>query len=209
MSNQPPGQPNPYGQPAPNPYAHPQQQAYTQPLWQGHQAPQQAPGQQAWQTQQYAASSPKSSKGLLIGLVALLVLLLVGAGLTAAVLFTGGDDPSSVAVSNLDEGDCITSGDLANVNGAISDIETTDCHGDHDAEVFAVLEREKGEDLTAAGTHCVEAADEKGHSLTDLQADGLEIRPLVAGDDPEEVDDLVCFIRSPEGEPLTEPTFAE
>lgn len=200
----PPGPPP--GHPGQPPYPPP---GYTQPIWQGHQAPQQVPGQQAWQTRPYGApgGAPKSSKGLVIGLVAVLVLLLAGASVTAGLLLAGGNDNQGVAVSDLSEGDCLRSDDIAAVNEEINDIETTGCNGAHDAEVFAVLNLAQGEDLDAAGTRCVELAEEKGHSLTDLGADDLEIRPLVAGSDPQRGDEVVCFIRNKHGDILSEKIF--
>ena len=173
----PPGPPP--GHPGQPPYPPP---GYTQPIWQGH-------------------------KGLVIGLVAVLVLLLAGASVTAGLLLAGGNDNQGVAVSDLSEGDCLRSDDIAAVNEEINDIETTGCNGAHDAEVFAVLNLAQGEDLDAAGTRCVELAEEKGHSLTDLGADDLEIRPLVAGSDPQRGDEVVCFIRNKHGDILSEKIF--
>lgn len=211
----PPGQPpfpppaGPYGAPPPNPYGQPPQGPYapqTQPLWQGHQAPQQTPGQYGWQPYGAPHAAPKGNRTMLFVLLGLLVAALVAAGVVGAVLLAG-DSDSGTAVSDLSVGDCLTSKDLAQAKGSIGDIETVDCEEEHDAEVFATLDLESDEDLDAAGSRCVDEAADEGHPLEDLQGDDLEIRPLAAEVDPQEGDTVVCFIRNQDGDKLSGAIF--
>ena len=210
----PPGQ-GPYGQPPQhNPY---QQQPYQrsghqsgqQPVWQGHQAPQQQYGQtgQQWAQQQYAQPPlQKPKRKWLIPVVAVVAILLVVGGIVAALALSGGDS-AGVAVDDLSEGDCLVSSDIAGANDSIGDIETIDCGEDHDAQVFATYDVSGDEaddfSLDAAGSKCVDELP-SGTTLDDVESDGNEVRPLVGSDSPAEGDQVVCFIRNSDGDPLTD-----
>ena len=213
----PPQQNNPYGQPQQgNPYGQRPQQGPppNQPVWQGHQAPQQGygQGQQQWQQGGYGpggqGSQQKSKKKWLIPVIAIVAVLLVVGGIVAAMTL-GGDSASGTAVDDLGEGDCLVSSDISDASDSIGDIETVDCGDDHDAEVFATYEVGGDEaggdfDLDAAGSKCVDELSGAGTTLDDLEADGNEVRPLVASDEPAEGDQVVCFIRNSDGDQLSE-----
>jgi hypothetical protein len=98
----PPQQPGPYGQPGPpsggfpqqGPPGYGQQQGYGQPGPYGQQPPYGQPGPGG-----FGGPPPKKSNtGLIIGVV-LGVLVLVGGGITAAVLLSGDKDPKSPSVA--------------------------------------------------------------------------------------------------------------
>lgn len=200
----PPQQPGPYGAPP-----QPQQPPPSQPLWQGHLAPQQYPPQQGWPGQpQYGAApaQPKGRKGLLIGLLIVLALGLVATAVVTALILADNSD-SGIEVKDISSGDCLVGSGLADADEEISDIEKVDCDDDHDAEVFATFELGNDQDLDAAGSQCVDEAAAAGRPLEDLEGDDLEIRPLVAGDEPEEGDKVVCFIRHPDGTKLSGSDF--
>jgi hypothetical protein len=212
---QPPqqGQQYPYGAPPQQgqqqyPYGQPPQQ---QPVWQGHQAPQQQYGQtgQQWQQSQYGApQQQKPKKKWLIPVIAVVAVLLVVGGVFLVLGLTGSSS-SGTAVDDLSEGDCLTSSDIADAKDSIGDIETVDCGDKHDAEVFATYDVSGDEaddfDMDAAGSKCVDELSGAGTSLEDLEADGNEVRPLVASDSPSEGDQVVCFVRNSDGDPLTDP----
>lgn len=208
----PPQQPNPYGQPPQqnNPYAQPPQPPPSQPVWQGHQAPQQQyPPQQGWPGQPpygAAPAKPKGGKGLLIGLLGVLALALVAAAVVTALILAD-DSGSAIAVKDISSGDCLVGSGLADADEEISDLETVGCNEDHDAEVFATFELGSDQDLDAAGSQCVDEAAAAGRPLEDLEGDDLEIRPLVASEEPEEGDKVVCFIRHPDGSKLSGSEF--
>jgi len=180
-------------------------------VWQGHQAPQQGygPGGQ-WQQGPYGpgpGAPRKSKKKWLVPVIAVVAILLVLGGVIAAL--TLGDSSSGAAVDDLDTGDCLRSSDIADASDSIGDIETVDCGDDHDAEVFATFEVGSDEsgsdfDLDAAGSRCVDELAGVGTTLDDLEADGNEVRPLVGSDEPAEGDQVVCFIRNSDGDPLSD-----
>jgi hypothetical protein len=213
----PPQQQNPYGGPPQqqNPYGAPPQQYGQQPgqpMWQGNQAPQQQYGQtgQQWQQAQFDQQQrqQKPKKKWLLPVIAAVVVLLVVGGIVAAVTLGGGGSSEGTAVDDLDKGDCLVSGDIADASDSIGDIETVDCGEDHDAEVFATYDVTSDEaedfDLDAAGSKCVDELSSAGGSLEDLEADGNEVRPLVGSDKPSEGDKVVCFIRNSDGDQLSE-----
>lgn len=210
---QPPPQPNPYGAPPQqqnNPYAQPRQPTPEQPVWQGHQAPQQHyPPPQGWPGQPAYGAAPgkqKSGKGWLIALLVVLALALVAAVVVAALMLTD-DSEGGLAVENIESGYCLIGSGLGNADEEIRDIERVGCQDAHDAEVFATFELGSDEDLAAAGSRCVDEAAKAGKPLEDLAAEGLEIRPLVASDQPEEGDAVVCFIRDQDGRKLSGSEF--
>ncbi|WP_067438824.1 hypothetical protein [Nocardioides jensenii] len=215
-----PQQGNPYGQPQQpqNPYAQPQQgNPYGQP-----QQPQnpyaQQPGQQYGGQQQYGqqygapqggGSGGGSKKKWLIPLLAIVLIAAIGGGIFGILALTGDDGKDSgVAIDDLKAGECLESSDIADGSGTIDSIETMACDDDHDAEVFATYDLSgddaKDFDIDAAGSKCVEELENAGGSFDTLTSDGNEVRPLVASDDPEEGDQVVCFIRNSDGEQLTE-----
>jgi len=190
----PPGAPQgpPPGQPGPPPGW--QAPPPAQPVWQGHQAPQQSA--YGWQP----PHPPKKRRtGLIVGIV-VAVLLLAGGGIAAAAVLLSGDS-DVLAVSELEEDMCLSSDDLAEGSTEVDDMTETDCAGDHDAEVFAVLEVEAGETFEEAGSRC---AEELGVEFHALREDGIEVRPLAETDEPAADDRVVCFLRNENGEPLTE-----
>jgi hypothetical protein len=181
----------------------------TQPVWQGHQAPQQQYAQQpGWPGLPPYGAPPvkqKSRKGLLIGLLTLLVLALVAAAIVVALMVN--DNGQGLAVKDISSGDCLTASGLAGADAQISEIKTVGCDKGHDAEVFATFELGSGQDLKAAGSQCVSEADSAGKPFADLAAAGLEIRPLVAKNPPDEGDEVVCFIRHRDGKKLSGSEF--
>jgi hypothetical protein len=134
-----------------------------------------------------------------------LALALVAVAVITALILA--DDDSGTAVKDISSGDCLVGSGLADAEEEISDLETVGCDEDHDAEVFATFELGDDQDLAAAGSQCVEEAAAAGRSLEDLAGDDLEIRPLVARDEPEEGDKVVCFIRHPDGSKLSGSEF--
>lgn len=192
----PPGQQPPQGPPPGGPYGPPpgwQPPPPNQPIWQGHQAPQQSA--YGWQQQ-----PPKKKRtGLVIGLVVGALLVIGGAVAAALLLVSGDDEPGVLAVSELEEGMCLASDDLASGNSEVDDMTEADCGGEHDAKVFAVLEVEDGESFDDAGSRC---AEELGDDFDALRDEGIEVRPLATTDDPAKGDEVVCFLRSEDGEPL-------
>lgn len=139
----------------------------------------------------------------------MLLLALVVGGVIGALALADDDEPGSVAVSDIEAGDCLHSPDLAEGAAEVGDIEKVDCDEAHHAEVFAVLEfdEDQDEDLDGAGTRCVGAAEDEGRTLSDLETEDLEIRPLVASDAPEDGDPVVCFIRHQDGQELSDSEF--
>ena len=117
------------------------------------------------------------------------------------------DSDSGIAVKDVSPGDCLVGSGLADADEEISDLERVDCSEDHDAEVFATFELGADQDLDAAGSQCVDEAADAGRELDDLEAADLEIRPLVASDSPDEGDEVVCFIRHPDGSTLSGSEF--
>ena len=208
-----PPQQNPYGQPQQQyPYGPPQQgqPGQQQPVWQGHQAPQQQYGQtgQQWQQSQYGAPpQQKPRKKWLIPVIAVVAILLIVGGVFGVLALTG-NSSSGTAVDDLSEGDCLTSSDIKDANDSIGDIETVDCGDKHDAEVFATYDVSSDEaddfDMDAAGSKCVDELSGAGTTLEELEADGNEVRPLVASDSPSEGDQVVCFVRNSDGDQLTD-----
>ena len=136
----------------------------------------------------------------------MLALALVGAAVVAALLLADNSD-SGVAVDDISSGDCLVGSGLADADEEISDLEKVACDDDHDAEVFATFELGSDQDLAAAGSQCLDEAADAGRPLDDLEGDDLEIRPLVASDEPEEGDKVVCFIRHPDGSTLSGSEF--
>lgn len=193
MSEQPPdsGAPRqPY-----NPYAQPDAPS-SQPLWQGTRAPEQG------------ASGPEADgherRLWLIALVMLLVAVVAGAALTAAVL--AGDD-DKIAVTDLEAGQCFDADNLGEERGKVESIRERVCADEHDAEVFRVLEPEDGEDLEATGQRCVMELALLGVTWADLSEKGIEVRPLAVDAEGGEPGDVICFIRSRDGSPLTGSEF--
>lgn len=192
MTNPPENPAGPPQRPGPPPgWQHPPPD---HPVWQGHRAPQQSAA--GWQPQ----PPRKSRTGLIVGIV-MAVLLLGGGAVTAGVLFLTGDDPDVLAVSELEEGMCLSSSDLAGSSRQVDDLKETDCSGAHDAEVFAVLEAQDGESLGEAGMRC---AAELGDDFDALSEESVEVRPLAARSELAAGDRVVCFLRSENGAPLTE-----
>jgi hypothetical protein len=210
-----PPQQNPYGQPQQqNPYGGPPQgPPPNQPVWQGHQAPQQGygQGQQQWQQGGYGpagqGTQQKQKKKWLIPVIAVVAILLIVGGVFGVLALTG-NSSSGTAVDELSEGDCLTSSDIKDASDSIGDIETVDCGDKHDAEVFATYDVSSDEaddfDMDAAGSKCVDELSGAGTTLEQLEADGNEVRPLVASDSPSEGDQVVCFIRNSDGDQLTD-----
>ena len=179
-----------------NPYAQPTGPEPSRPVWQGHQAPQQA-GTGA--TDQPAARDGRRT--WLIVLAMLLFVAVVGGAVTAAVLIAEDDSESAIAVADIEAGDCLDSEELANSGDRVETIEKVGCSGEHDAEVFATIALDAGEEDTAAGAKCVDELDDVGQTWSALDVAGIEVRPLVADDK------VVCFIRHQDGEPLTGSEF--
>lgn len=221
---QPQQQPNPYGQPQQgNPYAQPQQpqqgnpygqpqQQQGNPYGQPQQPQQQGYGQYAPQQQQYGAPTGGGQGGgrkkILIPILLLVLIILIAGAIWAVIAFTGDDDSADgVSVEDLKSGQCLSSSDIADGEGTIGSLEETDCDKDHDAEVFATypLDGDQAEDfdIDAAGSKCVEELENAGVSFDDLTGEGNEVRPLVASDNPSEGDNVICFIRNSDGDPLT------
>jgi hypothetical protein len=148
----------------------------------------------------------KSRKGWLIGLLVVLALALVGAAVVAALMLTD-ESQGGVAVEDISPGVCLVGSGLADADEEISDIEQVNCDDEHDAEAFATFELGSDQDLDAAGSKCVDEATDAGRPLEDLAADDLEIRPLVASDQPEEGDMVVCFVRHQDGSKLSGSEF--
>lgn len=194
-SGPPPG-PAPY-----NPYAQPPGPLPSQPVWQGHQAPQQVvPG-----TPGDATASTGRRRAWLIAIAVVVLVALAGGAITAVVLTADEDAGSAVSVADIETGDCLVSDELADESASVSSIERVDCADEHDAEVFATLELGAGDDITDAGANCVTALADTEQSWAALDGAGLEVRPLVAGE--EEGDEVVCFIRHRDGQPLTGSEF--
>lgn len=221
-------QPNPYGnQPGygypqgGQPHQQPGQQQGQQP-WQGGPAPQEQQGyaDQQWQQQQYGGqygqpqqphpSSGRSSGGSggkkkwLIPVAALAALAVIG-GIVLAVLTLGGSDDESAGteINSIKAGDCLTSGDIKDAKETVSGIKVVGCDKGHDAEAFATFSAGDDFDLDDAGDTCVEKLTDVSLTFADLEADGHQVRPLVASDDPSTDDQVVCIIRNAEGEQLT------
>lgn len=221
-----PGQPQ-QGQPQQGGYGQPQQQGgygqqpgpYGQPQY--GQQPSQQPGQQygqphAQQQAQFAgppggqtgsSRASGSKKKWLVPLLVVVLLAVIGGGGFAIWKLTGDDDSAdSVAINDLAVGECLTSDDIADGKSSIDSLETTGCDGDHDAEVFAVIDLDSDTaddfDIDAAGSQCVEQLEEAGKSFDELTSENLEVRPLVESDDPAEGDQVVCFLRNSDGESL-------
>lgn len=202
----PHGQPGPYGPPpGPPPFPPPGPPPWSQPVWQGHQAPLQAPQGSHHGPGHGPAPTRRGGRKRLVALLVVLLLALLGGGIAAAVMLAD-DSERGLEVSDIEPGTCLRSDDLADAAETISGIEEVDCDEDHDAEVFDVLEA-GGDDLATLGTRCVESAEEMGHSLASLEVEGLEVRPLAAGDDLDEDDAVVCFIRNQDGDRLSAPVF--
>lgn len=179
------------------------QPPYGQPTWQGHQAPLQGGPLATYPT----PTKPKGRKVWLVVLLSILALVMV-AGVIFGLLFLADDDePNGLAVDDLSSGDCLVSEGFEDGAAKVAGIETVDCDEAHDAEVFATFELEDGEDLEAAGSRCVDEADDQGRPFEDLDDAGLEIRPLVADNEPDAGDEVVCFIRHADGEKLSSPEF--
>jgi len=202
----PTGPPPGYGQPRPpqppyNPYAQPVGPEPTQPVWQGHQAPEQsgpdAPGQ--------PPTGTRRRRTWLIVVLMVLFLAVVGGAVTAAVLIAEDEEDPGIAVADIEAETCLNSDGLADVGETVDTIEEVGCEDEHDAEVFATLELAAEEDIAAAGDNCVGELDDVGQTWSALDAAGIEVRPLVAGED--EGDKVVCFIRHRDGEPLTGSEF--
>lgn len=199
----PPGPPPGFPPPPPSPLP-------PQPTWQGHQAPQQGWGG-------YAAPPPKKSRrGLLVALLSVLVIALIAGAVVLAIWLVGrdDDDPSGLAVSDLQPGQCLTGTDLEGIaSEAFADQEITglaevDCDEPHDLEVYAIVDLdEDGTDgVAAAGDTCVDEAEDAGRRQLDLADDDLEIRPL-AGPEPEAGDSVACFVRHQGGDRTTGSAF--
>ena len=137
----------------------------------------------------------------------LVVLFLVVAGgvVAAAFLLTDEDGDATLSVSDIEPMTCFDSPELGATGGLVESIEEADCDGDHDAEAFATLELGDDEQLADAGARCVDELDDLGVSWSGLEEAGIEVRPLVAGDD--EGDKVVCFIRDKDGDPLSGSEF--
>lgn len=198
----PPGFAPPSGPPPGFPPPPPPSSLPPQPAWQGHQAPQQGWGGYA------APPAKKSRRGLLVALLSVLVIALIAGAVVLAIWLVGRDDEASgLAVSDLEAGQCLTGDDLEGIASEdfadqdITGLTDVDCDDDHDLEVFAIVELdEDGADgVAAAGEACVDEAEDAGRRQLDLADDDLEIRPL-AGPEPEEGDDVACFVRHQGGD---------
>ncbi len=135
------------------------------------------------------------------------MLLLVAGAVVLAILLARGN---GVSVATLDEGDCLVSSDLAAGNGSVGEIETADCAGAHDAEIFATFELdddEADEYDDAAPARCAELLAEQDSSLDQLAEDDLEVRPLTQDEEPAAGDQVVCLVRHTEGDELDGPVF--
>lgn len=153
------------------------------------------------------AGAPRRRKGWLLPVILVAVLLLVAGAAVLAILLARS---SGTSVATLDEGDCLTSSDLAAGNGSVGDIEATDCDSAHDAEVFATFELsddEADEYDDAAPAKCAELLAEQDSSLDQLAEDDLEVRPLTQDEDPAAGDDVACLVRHKDGDELDQPPF--
>lgn len=191
----PPPGPPPGWQPGPPPGPPPgwQPPPPAQPLWQGHQAPQQSA--YGWQQ---PPPPRKSRTGLVVGIVVVALLLIAGT-VAAVVLATSGDDAEVLEVSDLEQGMCLASDDLAEGNDEVDDMTLAECEDEHDAKVFAVLEVEDDQSFAEVGNRC---AEELGAQFDALRDQGIEVRPLAEESTPETGEKVACFLRHEDGEPL-------
>ncbi len=166
-----------------------------QPSWRGHRAPVEVPGSPG------ALNPPTRRRRS--RLVVVVAAVAAGAAIAGcAALAARLSDERARELPAVAAGTCLVSPDLAQGIPALQELDAISCSRPHDAEVFALLTLENGEQLNSAGMRCLDKAADLGVNAEDLRVRQLEVRPLSLDDTPHPGDTVACFIRHQTGAPL-------
>lgn len=168
-------------------------------------SPQQPPP--GWQAQPpgpgvpWQPPPPPSSDGrvgviVLSAVLALCLLAVAGVGL---LLLT-----RVPTVGDLEVGQCLRSGDLAQGEDQISSFSVVACSESHDAEVVGVVALSEA-DAGAFSTRGPELCAANSGDVAARSDAGVETRPFTAAEQPDSGDPLVCLARRTDGGKLTAP----